>query len=140
MKVDNPLGSKINIEELIKGYTKESQNLSLRKLKSFTKTQAKISNLSERNPLEKDLFQGEILDIIKEIDRKLSLLNKGLKIEIDEELKIPVFKIIDLETKEVLRQIPWEELLKLRKILKNLSEKELKNKEFLKGLLLEKEV
>ncbi|MCS7278945.1 MAG: flagellar protein FlaG [Thermodesulfobacteriaceae bacterium] len=140
MKVDNPLGSKINIEELIKGYTKESQNLSLRKLKSFTKTQAKISNLSKRNPLEKDLFQGEILDIIKEIDRKLSLLNKGLKIEIDEELKIPVFKIIDLETKEVLRQIPWEELLKLRKILKNLSEKELKNREFLKGLFLEKEV
>lgn len=140
MKVDNSLGSRINIEELIRTHTKEVQILSLKKSKAFTKTRTKIFDLSERNSSEKSFFRGKILDIIKEIERKLSLLNKGLKIEIDEELKIPVFKIIDLETKEVLKQIPWEELLKLRKILKNLSEKELKNKEFLKGLFLKKEV
>lgn len=134
MKIGQPLTSNIEFLYLLnKKVEKSFQNFSFEHLSDKSQTNFKVFFI-------KKLSHEEILKIIKEINKKLNLLNKGLKIEIDDELKIPIFKIIDLETKEVLRQIPLEEILKLRKFLKNLSEEEFKNKEILKGLLFKKEV
>lgn len=138
MKIDKfYLNLRVNAEEnlLFKENFKGFKTSSAYRFQSIETNVEKMKNFQK-----KEKFQKLILDMIREINKKLDLLNKGLRIEIDEELKIPVFKIIDLETKEILRQIPWEEVLKLRKFLKNLSEEELKNKEFLKGLFLKKEV
>jgi len=57
----------------------------------------------------------ELKRILEELQRRLDLFNKQLKIEIDRELDIPVVKIVDKETNEVIRQIPPEYLLKLMK-------------------------
>jgi len=88
-------------------------------------------SLQEETPL-KDPF-------LKKINQVLLSYNKVLKIEIDDELKIPVYKIIDLETKEVLRQIPLEDLLKLKKALYEFLNKMVKSPKELKGILFEKE-
>lgn len=56
-----------------------------------------------------------IQKILEEIRRKLDYLNKYLKIEIDDQLEIPVVKIIEKETNKVIRQIPPEYLLELMK-------------------------
>lgn len=77
---------------------------------------------------------------LERLNKILFSYHKALKIEIDEDLKIPVYKIIDLETKEVLKQIPLEDLLKLKKAIKDILEKELKKGDFLKGIFFEREV
>jgi len=77
--------------------------------------------------------------LLERLNRVLFSFNKALKIEIDEDLKIPVYKIIDLQTKEVLKQIPLEDILKLKKALTEILKKEGISPEALKGLLLEKE-
>ncbi len=137
MKIDKTFNFKAT-NSYIKDY---HQILLPEKSQFFAKNTKIIENVYTKKEFQEEILQQkEISDIIKEINKMLNFLSKGLKIEIDEELKIPIFKIIDLETQEVLRQIPWEEILRLRKFLKDLSEKELKNKEFLKGLLLKKEV
>ncbi|MFN3567640.1 MAG: flagellar protein FlaG [Caldimicrobium sp.] len=76
---------------------------------------------------------------LERINETLLSINKALKIEIDEELKIPIYKIIDLRTKEVLKQIPLEDILKFKKALAQFLEKELGGKEKVIGLLLKKE-
>jgi flagellar protein FlaG len=72
------------------------------------------------------------------LNKILSSYKKALKIEIDKDLKIPVYKIIDLETQEVIKQIPLEDILKLKKAIFEVLNKEIKNSK-LKGIFLEKE-
>ncbi len=57
----------------------------------------------------------ELKRLVEELQRRFDLMNKQLKIEIDHELGIPVVKIIDKQTNEVIRQIPPEYMLKIMK-------------------------
>ncbi len=55
----------------------------------------------------------------------ISLLNsqgRTLNFSVDEESGKPVVKVIDFETKEVIRQIPSEEVLTMAKAIKRLQE------------------
>ncbi len=71
---------------------------------------------------QKSYKQGK--KYLKKINNFLSPFNKELKVEIDRDLKIPVFKIIDKTTHKVIRQIPLKESLKLMKALKEILEME----------------
>jgi len=112
---------------------------------------SRVSTLDEKTL--RNLSEPNLTDLTKELNKFLSSLNRALKVEIDRELKEPVFKIIDLETEEVIRQIPLEEILKLRKALSAflekygaLNDKDKTNKlnpvegPDIRGLLLQKEV
>jgi flagellar protein FlaG len=57
------------------------------------------------------------------------MLSKYLKIDIDQELEIPVVKIMEKDTNRVIRQIPPEYLLELMKRIDQLL-----------GLLMERKV
>ena len=60
--------------------------------------------------------QNDILKkSIEEINKKFNMLNSQLKIEIDRDTNIKVAKIIDTQTKKVIRQIPPETVLKIAK-------------------------
>ncbi|WP_079653478.1 flagellar protein FlaG [Thermocrinis minervae] len=63
----------------------------------------------------RNLSTEELQKILEEIRRKLDYFNIQLKIDIDKDLEIPVVKIINIETNEVIRQIPPEYLLELMK-------------------------
>ena len=72
-------------------------------------------------------------DIIKKtvekLNEKLKLFNSSLHIEIDKDTGIQVVKIIDNDTKEVIRQLPPETTLKIAKYIDEIT-----------GLLFEKKV
>ncbi len=64
---------------------------------------------------EARLSNDELQRIIQEIRRKLDYLNRYLKIDIDDQLEIPVVKIFERDTNRLIRQIPPEHLLSLMK-------------------------
>jgi flagellar protein FlaG len=108
-------------------------------------------NKIQKKGLNPQSYEKEINKLIEELNKKLNPLNKVLKVEIDKDLKIPIFKIVDKDTKEVIRQIPLEEILKLRKNLEKLGKmfqehekirelKGLTERINLKGVFLRKEV
>lgn len=101
-----------------------------------------LSALEKKLDLSNSL--SDLNKLAELLNKKLNLLGKELKVEIDQELKLPIFKIIDVETREVIRQIPLEEILKLIKYFKKIlsSDKFLLESlaENLKGMLLDKEV
>jgi flagellar protein FlaG len=86
-------------------------------------TSNKANSIAPFNEEPKSLNEDELKGVIKELNKLLSGLNRALKVEIDKDLKMPVFKLIDLETKEVVRQIPFEEILKFKKALTAFLEK-----------------
>lgn len=75
------------------------------------------------------LSQEELNRMMEEIRHKFSLLEKYLQIDIDRELQIPISKIIDMTTEEVIRQIPPEWIIEI-----------LRRMEELKGLFYYEEV
>lgn len=77
---------------------------------------------------------------LEKINEVLNPLNKELRVEIDQELKIPIFKIINKETNEVIRQIPLEEILRIAKNIEKFLESQKIDKKYLTGLLLKAEV
>ncbi len=78
-------------------------------------------------------------DFLEKLNKILFSYQRALKIEIDKDLNLPVYKIIDLETNEIIKQIPLEEILKLKKAILEFLNNEFKNPEILKGVFLEKE-
>jgi len=83
------------------------------------KNQGNLENfrkeIKQRLEVNRKVSNEEIQKIIEEIKRKLDYLNKYLKIEIDQDLEIPVVKIIERDTDRIIRQIPPEYLLELMK-------------------------
>ncbi|MEJ5227557.1 flagellar protein FlaG [Thermodesulfovibrio sp.] len=72
-----------------------------------------LKNLTQPDETTKQLqkpvvSQEELNKIMEELRHKFNMLERYLKIDIDSELKMPISKIIDMRTEEVIRQIPPE--------------------------------
>jgi len=84
-----------------------------------TKTESSShSDRANNQELElKKLSPKMLEELVKELEKKLSMLNTQLKISIDKDTDMVVVKVIDKETKKVIRQIPPEYVLKIVKYL-----------------------
>lgn len=65
---------------------------------------------------------GNISQIVSEVNSNLTLINADLAIEVDRELKQVIFKVVDLETGETIKQIPSEEMIRIAKKLNEMIE------------------
>ena len=138
---------KIDILPIESGF---SQNVSKKSPAKLSLYKAKIPiNFSFKLDVQKKREKSwkELEEILKNLDKYLERINrvlnplrKELKVEIDQDLNIPIFKIIDKETNEVIRQIPLEEILKLIKNIEKFLNSENVNVKYLKGILLKAEV
>lgn len=59
---------------------------------------------------------------VEDINQFVNSQGRTLNFSVDEESGKPVVKVIDFETKEVIRQIPSEEVLTMAKAIKKLQE------------------
>ena len=74
---------------------------------------AEIKLESEDSP--KKLQAEDIEATVKEVNAFVQNMHHNLSFKVDEELGEPIISVTDLETNEVIRQIPSEELVVLRK-------------------------
>lgn len=66
---------------------------------------------------------------VEEMNTQLSLANHSIRFSIDNKSQDLVVKVVDTETDKIIRQIPAEEILRLREHMKDLS-----------GMIVEEEV
>ncbi|WP_448588095.1 flagellar protein FlaG [Thermocrinis sp.] len=100
---------------------------SLRKIQREVKEQ--VEEIQRERQEERRVSSEELQRLLEEIRKKFDMLSKYLKIDIDQDLEIPVVKIMERETNKVIRQIPPDYLLELMKRIDQLL-----------GLLVEREV
>ncbi len=80
--------------------------------------QAPVEKKNEKNTLGEQLSLDNVKDILqKKMENVKLLFNGEAKFEIDREADLIVVKIIDKESKELIRQIPPEEAVKLAKAM-----------------------
>ena len=96
---------------------------------TLKKLQREVNQQVQDAQEKRDIKPEELQKLIEEVKRKFDMLSKYLKIDIDQELEIPVVKIMERDTNKVIRQIPPDYLLELMKRIDQLL-----------GLLVEREV
>lgn len=86
--------------------------------------QAQLFSLKQdsdaKNVQTPTISQEELNKIVEELKHKFSLIDKYLKIDIDEQLKMPISKIIDMRTEEIIRQIPPDWIIDILRRLEEL--------------------
>jgi flagellar protein FlaG len=95
---------------------------------TLKKLQREVEQQVQEAQEKRDVKPEELQRLIEEVKRKFDMLSKYLKIDIDQELEIPVVKIMEKDTNRVIRQIPPDYLLELMKRIDQLL-----------GLLVERE-
>ncbi len=99
--------------------TQASVNMNAQNVEALDKVQSQKVQNQQTNQIQQ---QNEIpVEVIKQsvenLNKKLDMLNSQLKVEFDRDTGIKVIKVIDKETKDVIRQIPPEVILKIAKYL-----------------------
>ncbi|MCX7760825.1 MAG: flagellar protein FlaG [Hydrogenothermaceae bacterium] len=130
MKIDS-LNSTY-IDEVIKIATSQNQpqdiQQNLKQISQQINQGADIQN-QKSDVMDKNILKDpqELKKLVDELKSKLSYLNSQLKIELDNEINQPVVKIVDINTNQVIRQIPPDYIVN---IIKNINK--------LLGVLFEK--
>jgi len=96
---------------------------------ALRKLQKEVDQQVQEVQEKRDVKPEELQRLMEEVRKKFDMLSKYLKIDIDQELEIPVVKIMERDTNRVIRQIPPDYLLELMKRIDQLL-----------GLLVEREV
>lgn len=68
------------------------------------------------------ITEDELGEAVENINQFVNSQGRTLNFSVDEESGKPVVKVVDFETKEVIRQIPSEEVLTMAKAIKRLQE------------------
>lgn len=63
---------------------------------------------------------GQVQDAVKNINDTFKALSRNLEFTVDSETDRTLVKVVDLETKEVIRQIPSPEVLEIAKAMDQL--------------------
>ena len=123
-------------ETIIINPYRQTENVNLQNTQPIQENIAKISNQSQNDLTEQTkniqkvtVFQEELNKMMEEIRHKFSMLEKYLQIDIDQQLRMPISKIIDMRTEEIIRQIPPEWIVDI-----------LRRMEELRGVFYSKEV
>jgi flagellar protein FlaG len=74
--------------------------------------QAIAVSVPEKQP--KQTFSKEQIDaVVQELNKAMQIVNTSLSFSVDQNTKQTVVKVTDVNTKEVIRQIPSEEMLRV---------------------------
>ncbi|HJS14255.1 MAG TPA: flagellar protein FlaG [Rheinheimera sp.] len=95
----------------------------LNKMKGISETAAPESKeKAETVQAEQAVTTDELGEAVENINQFVNSQGRTLNFSVDEESGKPIVKVIDFETKEVIRQIPSEEVLTMAKAIKRLQE------------------
>lgn len=62
----------------------------------------------------------EVREAIAKVNEMVSSMDRGLEFSVDEETNIKIVKVVDTQSKEVIRQMPSEEVVQISKWLDKL--------------------
>ena len=86
-------------------------------VKAEAKTETDAQQVAKVTPPTKE----EVEIVINELNEFMETTQRGLSFSVDKQLGIEVVSVTDLETEEVIRQIPSEELVVLRKKMNDIA-------------------
>ena len=97
----------------------ELDKISARPVKDTPETENQVAAIKatelKAEPEKKELAAEDVEVAVEEANAFVQNMQRNLSFTVDEELGEPIISVKDMETDEVIRQIPSEELVVLRK-------------------------
>lgn len=83
---------------------------------------AQLNQLTQRplEPSQREPEQAEVVEATQRIKEFVKPINGAIEFSVDDESGRTIVKVVDLQTKEILRQIPSEEVLNIARALDKL--------------------
>ncbi|TFV94000.1 flagellar protein FlaG, partial [Oxalobacteraceae bacterium OM1] len=78
---------------------------------------ASVEAAQAPQPAKAEPNSAQIAQAIKNLNKAMESLSRGLEFSIDDQTDRTVVKVVDTQTKEVIRQIPTEETLEISRAL-----------------------
>ena len=78
---------------------------------------SEASTFQDATPPSADVEGEEVEEIVEELNELAQQIERQLQFSVDEDSGRPVIRVIDTETEKVIRSIPPEEILTLRRRL-----------------------
>lgn len=94
-----------------KGVTKAAPTLESKPAAAPAQLQAAVQQPDVEPPA------AQVADALKSINKTIQILAQNVEFSIDEESDRAIVKVVDRETKEVIRQMPTKEALEIAKAL-----------------------
>ncbi|MCL1044816.1 flagellar protein FlaG [Shewanella electrodiphila] len=82
------------------------------KVSELTKAESLTEETAKEKPKEKPK-DVEVAELVDELNSMVSLMRKGLAFKIDDESGKQIVNVLDLDSGDIIRQIPNEEALEL---------------------------
>lgn len=95
--------------------TQASPTASSRRTEAVDATRQPVRTAAEAKEAERD--PQPLADVVQQLNQLVRELHRELHFSVDEASGDTVIKVVDRETDEVVRQIPSEEVMRLRKRL-----------------------
>ena len=106
-------------------------------LKAVSETSStKIEKVEDIQARKVEAKQPKVESQIEQLQQFNQSIDRSIQFQIDDELGVTVVRVVDVETDELIRQFPPEELLNLSRRLKELNEQHTGNS----GVLLQEKV
>lgn len=94
-----------------------SENLSVADLVPAVRSAAPVQTAIAVEPPKSAPDAGQVSQALKSINKALEGMSQSLEFALDEDSQRTVVKVLDRNTKEVIRQMPTEEALQISKAL-----------------------
>ncbi len=131
MKVTNSMQISGNAQALLPPHTVSPQAIAkanTEAVKTVSPERGRAPNKEAEKVSQKDVAE-QIQQGVKEMNTQLNLANHAIRFSVDDKSHDLVVKVVDTDTDKIIRQIPAEEILRLREHMKALS-----------GMIMEEEV
>jgi flagellar protein FlaG len=106
---DTSVAAPLAVEKSI--YVAETDKVAL--VKTLTETEQSVAVKDEQS-------EAEVLaEVVEQLSEVVTLMNKGLAFSVDEDSGSAIVKVMDIDTGDIIRQIPSDEALELAQKLQD---------------------
>ncbi|TDX35999.1 flagellar protein FlaG [Halanaerobium congolense] len=105
----------LSSQQLYNNNNNSSKNIRTEKIKSNNKkTNRQATSLQEKNEYNQQELEDEVRESVKDVNEIVDQVKEGLSFQIHEDTEELMVQVIDVNTDEVIKELPPEEMLDLK--------------------------
>jgi len=105
----------LSSQQLYNNNNNSSENIRTEKIKSNNnKTNRQATSLQEKKEYNQQELEDEVRESVKDVNEIVDQVKEGLSFQIHEDTEELMVQIIDVNTEEVIKELPPEEMLDLK--------------------------
>jgi flagellar protein FlaG len=105
----------LSSQQLYNNNNNSSENIRTEKIKSNNKkTNRQATSLQEKKEYNQKELEDEVRESVKDVNEIVDQVKEGLSFQIHEDTEELMVQVIDVNTDEVIKELPPEEMLDLK--------------------------